>query len=174
MKVCSVNKCMPRIFILPSLVLSAQFVSSHFQCKKTIIFFLTSLVQWCKGPNPLDYSTQGSIHRCELDVYPSWGNTSVIPVATTEILTSCSAVGVFVQFGCTRPHIKQSNLGFCWPNPCPTWCQSAFNWDGAFCPLWLSSKGAKNVALWNQQVLWGRQADPVLWEGVRGTPRQWG
>lgn len=36
-QVCSVNKCMPRIFILPSLVLSAQFVSSHFQCEKNII-----------------------------------------------------------------------------------------------------------------------------------------
>lgn len=33
-KVCSVNKSMPRIFILPSLVLSAQFVSPQFQCEK--------------------------------------------------------------------------------------------------------------------------------------------
>lgn len=33
------------------------------------------------------------------------------------------------------------------------WCQSAFNWDGAFCPLWLSSEGAKNFPLLNQQVL---------------------
>lgn len=106
LKVCSVNKCMPRIFILPSLVLSAQFVSSNFQYTKTIILFLPSLLHWCRRPNPLDYSTQGSIHGCELDVNPTWGNTSVIPVAITEILAACTGVDVFVQFGCTKPHIK--------------------------------------------------------------------
>lgn len=102
---------MPRIFILPSLVLSAQFVSSHFQCKRTIILFLTSFMQWCRRPNPLDYSTQGSIHRCELDVYPPRGDTNVIPVVDTGISAACTGVDVFVQFGCTKPHVKQSHLG---------------------------------------------------------------